>query len=179
MHTHTEQSLAHLAAHVADMLQQGLQGLQGTVTVVVAPRAGCTLAKSCSNTSARTGRGGLRSHLVQELLRVEAERLTWWSVRRSTAQRLTALCIELRSVVLVKWMSERYSTLLTGEPGCREWAACESALAAQDPPSVIAPYSHTHSRCMYVCMYLWRGDWHHWWLWGGGSFTVHVWLQGL
>ena len=24
--THTEQSLAHLAAHVADMLQQGLQG---------------------------------------------------------------------------------------------------------------------------------------------------------
>ena len=33
--THTEQSLAHLAAHVADMLQQGLQGLQGTVAVVV------------------------------------------------------------------------------------------------------------------------------------------------
>ena len=100
--THTEQSLAHLAAHVADMLQQGLQGLQGTVAVVVTPGAGCMLARSCSNTSARIGRGGLRSHLVQELLRVEAERLTWWSVRRSAAQRLTALCIEPRSVVLVK-----------------------------------------------------------------------------
>ena len=33
---------------------------------------------------------------------VEAERLTWWSVWRSAAQRLTALCIEPRSVVLVK-----------------------------------------------------------------------------
>ena len=51
--THTEQSLAHLAAHVADMLQQGLQGLQGTVAVVVAPGAGCTLARSCRNTRAR------------------------------------------------------------------------------------------------------------------------------
>ena len=94
MHTHTEQSLAHLTAHDADMLQQGLQGLQGTVSVVVTPGAGCTLARSCSNTSARIGRGGLRSHLVQELLGVEAEGLTWWSVRRSAAQRLTALCID-------------------------------------------------------------------------------------
>ena len=51
--THTEQSLAHLAAHVADMLQQVLQGLQRTVTVVVAPGAGCTLARSCRNTRAR------------------------------------------------------------------------------------------------------------------------------
>ena len=33
---------------------------------------------------------------------VEAERLTWWSIWRSAAQRLTALCIEPRSVVLVK-----------------------------------------------------------------------------
>ena len=33
---------------------------------------------------------------------VEAERLTWWSVRRSAAQRLSALRIEPRSVVLVK-----------------------------------------------------------------------------
>ena len=59
--------------------------------------------------------------------------------------------------------------MLTGEPDCREWAARESALAAQDLPSVIAPYSHTRSRCMHVHMYLWRGDWHHWWLWGGGQ----------
>ena len=51
--THTEQSLAHLAAHVADMLQQGLQGLQGTVAVVVAAGVGCTLARSCRNTRAR------------------------------------------------------------------------------------------------------------------------------
>ena len=100
--THTEQSLAHLAAHVADMLQQGLQDLQVTVTVVLTPGAGCTLARSCSNTSAKTGKGGLLSHLVQELLCVEAEGLTWWSVRRSASQRLTALCIEPRSVVLVK-----------------------------------------------------------------------------
>ena len=51
--THTEQSLAHLAAHVADMLQQGLQGLQRTVAVVVAAGVGCTLARSCRNTRAR------------------------------------------------------------------------------------------------------------------------------
>ena len=51
--THTEQSLAHLTAHVADMLQQVLQGLQGTVAVVVAPGASCTLARSCRNTRAR------------------------------------------------------------------------------------------------------------------------------
>ena len=63
--THTEQSLAHLAAHVADMLQQGLQDLQRTVTVVVAPGASCTLARRCNYTSARIERGGLRSHLVQ------------------------------------------------------------------------------------------------------------------
>ena len=100
--THTEQSLAHLTAHVADMLQQGLQGLQGTVAVVVTPGAGCTFARSCSNTRARIGRGGLQSHLVQEVLGVEAERLKWWSVRRSAAQRLTTLCIEPSSVVLVK-----------------------------------------------------------------------------
>ena len=59
--THTEQSLAHLAAHVADLLQQGLQGLQGTVSVVVTPGAVSMLARSCSNTSARPGRGGLQS----------------------------------------------------------------------------------------------------------------------
>ena len=51
--THTEQSLAHLTAHVADMLQQVLQGLQRTVAVVVTPGAGCTLARSCRNTRAR------------------------------------------------------------------------------------------------------------------------------
>ena len=51
--THTEQSLAHLAAYVADMLQQGLQGLQRTVAVVVAAGVGCTLARSCRNTRAR------------------------------------------------------------------------------------------------------------------------------
>ena len=64
-------------------------------------------------------------------------------------------------------MSERYSTLLTGEPGCREWAARESALAAQDPPLVIVHPIPTHVvRCMHVRIYLWRWDWHHWWLWG-------------
>ena len=51
--THTEQSLAHFAAHVADMLQQDLQGLQRTVAVVVAAGVGCTLARSCRNTRAR------------------------------------------------------------------------------------------------------------------------------
>ena len=65
--THTEQSLAHLAALFADMLQQGLQGLQETVAVVVAPGAGCTLARSCRNTIER---GGIWSELVQELLHV-------------------------------------------------------------------------------------------------------------
>lgn len=39
---------AHLVTHVTDILQQVLQGLQGTVTVVVTPRAGGTLASSCS-----------------------------------------------------------------------------------------------------------------------------------
>ena len=68
--THTEQSVAHLAAHVADVLQQVLQGLQGTVAVVVAPGAGGTLARSCSNTRAGAKRGGIWSQLVQELRHV-------------------------------------------------------------------------------------------------------------
>ena len=68
---------------------------------------------------------------------VEAERLTWWSVWRSAAQRLTTLCIEPRSVVLVKLDVREVQHLAHEEPGCREWAAHESALVAQDPPSVI------------------------------------------
>ena len=101
MHTHTPHFLDQLAAHVADLLQQCLQGLQGTVAVVVTPGTGCTLARSCSNTSVRIERGTT----VTPGTRVTAcrgERLTWWSVWRSAAQRLTALCIEPRSVVLVK-----------------------------------------------------------------------------
>ena len=61
LHTQLCSPLGHLAAHVANVLQQVLQGLQGTVTVVVAPRAGRTLASSCSNMSVvrKMRRGGV------------------------------------------------------------------------------------------------------------------------
>ena len=88
--THTEQSLAHLAAHVTDMLQQGLQGQ----------------LHACQELQKHQGEDIERGNLVITGTRVaacvEAERLTWWSVWRSAAQRITSLCIEPRSVVLVK-----------------------------------------------------------------------------
>ena len=101
--THTEQYLAHLAAHVDDMLQQVPPRSAGGSRSCSRPRG---RLHACQELQQHQGGGKERGNLVttgtRVVARVEAERLMWCSVRRSAAQRLTALRIEPRSVVLVK-----------------------------------------------------------------------------